>query len=145
MASMIRRLVAAILLGALLPALFAGPALARDTLASRSAARPATVDPATLPPEARATLTLIARGGPFPYDKDGTVFGNFERRLPVQPRGYYREYTVKTPGERTRGARRIIAGKAGELYYTDDHYNSFRRIASKDDHEHDHGGHRSAP
>ena len=85
-----------------------------------------------LPPEARATLALIRSGGPFPYDKDGTVFGNREGLLPRQPRGYYREYTVKTPGARNRGARRIVAGgeakRPADLWYTDDHYASFRRI-----------------
>ena len=81
-----------------------------------------------LPQEARATIALIHKGGPFPYAKDGAVFGNRERQLPGQRRGYYREYTVKTPGSRTRGARRIIRGASGELFYTDDHYNSFRRI-----------------
>ncbi len=81
-----------------------------------------------LPPEARATLELIRKGGPFPYAKDGAVFGNREAILPQQHRGYYREYTVKTPHQRTRGARRIIRGGGGEYYYTDDHYNHFRRI-----------------
>jgi ribonuclease T1 len=90
-----------------------------------------------LPPEAQHTLRLIQRGGPFPYPrKDGNTFGNFEKRLPPQTRGYYREYTVPTPGSRDRGARRIIAGEgrtgdvatSGEYYYTDDHYRSFRRI-----------------
>jgi ribonuclease T1 len=83
---------------------------------------------AQLPPEAVATLALIHKKGPFPYAKDGAVFGNREGRLPRQKRGYYREYTVKTPGSRTRGARRIVKGAGGELFYTDDHYNSFRRI-----------------
>jgi ribonuclease T1 len=83
---------------------------------------------AALPPEARTTLKLIRAGGPFPFERDGIVFGNRERLLPQRARGYYREYTVKTPGERTRGARRIVAGEGGELYYTDDHYASFRRI-----------------
>jgi ribonuclease T1 len=83
---------------------------------------------AELPREARETIVLIRKRGPFPYAKDGAVFGNRERLLPPQKRGYYREYTVKTPGERTRGARRIVVGSAGELYYTDDHYNHFRRI-----------------
>ena len=87
----------------------------------------------SLPPEAHRTLQLIKQGGPFPYPrKDGSTFGNFEKRLPHQPRGYYREYTVPTPGSRDRGARRIIAGNppetSGEYYYTDDHYRSFRRI-----------------
>ncbi|MCA3178147.1 MAG: ribonuclease [Burkholderiaceae bacterium] len=85
-----------------------------------------------LPREARETLALIRAGGPFPYDKDGTVFGNRERLLPRQLRGYYTEYTVKTPGSRDRGARRIVAGgdprTSGEYWYTDDHYRSFRRI-----------------
>ena len=81
-----------------------------------------------LPVEAKATMTLIRKGGPFPYAKDGAIFGNREKILPAQDRGYYREYTVKTPGERSRGARRIIWGKGGEFYYTDDHYNHFRRI-----------------
>ncbi len=86
---------------------------------------------ADLPPEAQTTLRLIQQGGPFPYPhKDGSAFGNFERRLPMQVRGYYREYTVPTPGRRDRGARRIVAGKIsrGEYYYSDDHYRSFRRI-----------------
>jgi ribonuclease T1 len=81
-----------------------------------------------LPQEARATLVLVKKGGPYPYAKDGTVFANREGRLPRQKRGYYREFTVKTPGERTRGARRIVAGQPGEYWYTDDHYASFRRI-----------------
>ncbi len=85
-----------------------------------------------LPPEARHTLQLIRQGGPFPYEKDGVVFGNYERLLPKQNRGYYREFTVKTPGVRNRGARRIVTGgelnSPRELYYTEDHYASFRRI-----------------
>jgi ribonuclease T1 len=83
---------------------------------------------ADLPAQARTTLRLIERGGPFPYARDGVVFHNYERQLPRWPRGYYHEYTVKTPHLRTRGARRIIAGANGEYYYTDDHYRSFRRI-----------------
>ena len=83
---------------------------------------------AELPPEARQTIALIHKGGPFIYARDGVVFSNREGRLPRQKRGYYHEYTVKTPGERTRGARRIVSGAAGELYYSDDHYNHFRRI-----------------
>lgn len=86
------------------------------------------VSPSDLPPEARTTLELIGAGEPFPYDRDGVVFGNFEGILPKHDRGYYREYTVKTPGESGRGARRIVTGKGGEQYYTDDHYESFRRI-----------------
>jgi ribonuclease T1 len=81
-----------------------------------------------LPAQARETIALIRKGGPFPYRRDGIVFGNFEERLPARARGYYREYTVRTPGAKDRGARRIVAGKSGELFYTDDHYNSFRRI-----------------
>ncbi len=89
-----------------------------------------------LPPQARETLALIRQGGPFPYRKDGTLFQNRERHLPQRPRGYYSEYTVRTPGSRDRGARRIVAGKgstgdpatSGEYYYTEDHYESFRRI-----------------
>ena len=88
----------------------------------------AAVELAELPAEARRTLQLIRDGGPFPYARDGVVFGNFERRLPLRERGYYREYTVPTPGLRHRGARRIVAGRAGELYYTEDHYRTFRRI-----------------
>lgn len=83
---------------------------------------------ADLPGEARSTLGLIKQGGPFPYDRDGIVFGNFEKRLPLHPRGYYREYTVKSPWRRDRGPRRIVAGQGGEYYYTDDHYRTFRRI-----------------
>lgn len=91
-------------------------------------AQAAEVAPGDLPPEARTTLHLIKQGGPFPYPRDGAVFGNYEKRLPLKARGYYREYTVPTPGARSRGARRIIAGKLGEHYYTDDHYRTFRRI-----------------
>lgn len=83
---------------------------------------------AELPYEAQQTLTLIKTGGPFPYARDGIVFGNYEKRLPPRQRGYYQEYTVKTPGRRDRGPRRIIAGERGEYFYTDDHYQTFRRI-----------------
>ena len=81
-----------------------------------------------LPVQARETIELIQRGGPFPYRQDGAVFQNRERLLPARPNGYYHEYTVKTPGSPDRGARRIIAGDKGELYYTDDHYDSFRQV-----------------
>ena len=83
-----------------------------------------------LPPQALATLEAISRGGPFDYDRDGTVFQNREGLLPQKPRGYYREYTVETPGSRDRGARRIVTGgdPPEVYYYTDDHYRSFRRI-----------------
>jgi ribonuclease T1 len=78
--------------------------------------------------EVRAALERIAAGGPFPYRKDGTEFRNRERRLPRQPAGYYREYTVETPGEDDRGARRLVRGRGGETFYTRDHYRSFARI-----------------
>jgi ribonuclease T1 len=81
-----------------------------------------------LPIEGRQTLALIQANGPYPYQQDGRTFGNREKLLPARPRGYYREYTVKTPGARDRGARRIVAGQGGELYYSEDHYRSFRRI-----------------
>lgn len=81
-----------------------------------------------LPAEARETLRLIDAGGPFPYRRDGVVFGNYERRLPQHNRGYYREYTVPTPGSRDRGARRIVAGSSSERYYSPDHYRSFQRV-----------------
>ena len=89
---------------------------------------------ATLPAEARQTERLIRSGGPFSSSKDGTVFGNRERLLPRQPRGYYREYTVRTPGSHDRGARRIVCGgsqvtQPEACFYTEDHYASFRRIA----------------
>lgn len=95
------------------------------------------VNLADLPPEAQQTVRLIERGGPFPFPhKDGSIFGNFESRLPPQVRGYYREYTVPTPGRRDRGARRIVAGGGrhadiavpGEYYYTADHYRHFRQV-----------------
>lgn len=81
-----------------------------------------------LPPEALETLARIENDGPFPFSKDGSTFQNRERVLPRQPTGYYREYTVITPGEDDRGARRIVGGEEGELYYTNDHYASFARI-----------------
>lgn len=85
-----------------------------------------------LPKEARQTLALIKQGGPFPYDKDGSVFGNYEGLLPKQKRGYYHEFTVKTPRVRNRGARRIVVGgdwtNSREYYYTDNHYATFKRI-----------------
>jgi ribonuclease T1 len=82
-----------------------------------------------LPAEARSTLALIRAGGPFRYSQDDQAFGNFERVLPRKDRGYYREYTVPTPGESDRGARRIVAGDGGEKYYTDDHYETFQFIS----------------
>jgi ribonuclease T1 len=102
---------------------------------------------AELPQEARETLQLIRRGGPYPHERDGVTFGNYEKLLPAAPRGHYREYTVTTPGVRHRGARRIVVGcerqrespspgllrlahcrDGGEFYYTADHYRTFRRI-----------------
>ena len=97
---------------------FAAPSCAYET----------DVDAAGLPLEARETLARIEAGGPHPYPQDGRAFHNREGHLPPQPRGYYREYTVKTPGARDRGARRIVAGQGGEYYYTGDHYRSFKRI-----------------
>lgn len=90
---------------------------------------------ASLPAQAQSTYQLVLSGGPFPYPKDGTVFGNRERILPSKPRGYYREYTVKTPGSRDRGARRIVCGgkpptQPDACFYTDDHYASFKRIVT---------------
>jgi len=86
-----------------------------------------------LPTEAQATERLIRAGGPFAYPKDGIIFGNRERWLPVERRGYYREYSVKTPGLHNRGARRMVCGGSqatvpDACFYTDDHYTSFRRI-----------------
>ena len=98
---------------------------------------PGDIEVSALPREGRAVFAAIRKGGPFAYPKDGSTFGNFEGHLPKKRRGYYREYTVETPGARNRGARRIVCG--GETrdwernapescYYTDDHYASFRRI-----------------
>lgn len=87
-----------------------------------------TVDVSDLPDEALDTLTLINSGGPYPYRQDDGVFSNREKLLPAQPKGYYREYTVVTPGSDDRGARRIIAGECGDRWYTQDHYASFRLI-----------------
>jgi ribonuclease T1 len=82
-----------------------------------------------LPPEAMTTLRLIERGGPFPHRQDGATFENREGHLPSRRSGYYKEYTVDTPGADDRGARRIVAGASGERYWTDDHYDSFAWIA----------------
>ncbi len=102
-------------------------------LAKQAAPDSTTVALAQLPPQAQATHRLILSGGPFPYAKDGTVFGNRERLLPPRPRGEYREYTVSTPGASNRGARRVVCGglpptRPEACFYTDDHYASFRRI-----------------
>ncbi|MGH8055455.1 MAG: ribonuclease domain-containing protein [Stenotrophomonas sp.] len=109
------------------------PSLSQDVADSvpppqRSAAARTDPLPAFLPPEARQTIALIQRGGPYPHNKDGSVFGNRERQLPQRPRGYYREYTVDTPGLSHRGAKRIVTGgdPPDAWYYTDDHYESFR-------------------
>ncbi|MCA1324893.1 ribonuclease domain-containing protein [Herbaspirillum sp. alder98] len=105
----------------------AGPAHARGPLEGLDAVQ---ID--QLPREAQQTMALIRQGGPFPYAKDGAVFGNYEGVLPKQKRGYYHEFTVKTPRARNRGARRIVSGgdprSSGEYYYTSDHYKTFRRI-----------------
>lgn len=114
MAAWLRRALVALLLATLTSC---GAASAPDEVA-RSA----------LPPEARDTLARIDHGGPFPYRNDGSIFHNREGLLPARGGGYYREYTVRTPGARDRGARRIVAGAGGERYYTDDHYRSFKRI-----------------
>ena len=87
-----------------------------------------TIKVSALPPEARTTLALIDKGGPFPYDRDGVTFNNLEKILPKQASGYYREYTVVTPGSSDRGARRIVTGKKGERFYTSDHYASFKEV-----------------
>lgn len=131
------------LAGLLVAAAFSAFVLARGDLP-----QPAEIRLQELPPEAQQTLQLIRRGGPYPHDRDGSVFGNYEQLLPAAARGHYREYTVTTPGLRHRGARRIVVGcerqrpaarsptglrlahcrDGGEFYYTADHYRSFRRI-----------------
>lgn len=114
-----------------------GPGTSSGASAAGSSLAPATpvsglptVTVAELPPEAVTTLTLIAKGGPFPYSKDGVVFSNREGILPKHPSGWYHEYTVVTPGSGDRGARRVVKGKDGGLFYSDDHYASFREIVS---------------
>ena len=109
--------------------------LVQSRTATEAATSP-TMLVADLPHEGQVTYQLIRQGGPFPYEKDGVVFGNRERQLPRQDRGYYREYTVKTPGSRDRGARRIVCGgqeprKPRACYYTQDHYASFREIVDQ--------------
>lgn len=144
-----RALVAALLAGALaLTACAAGTTtpLVGETREATASAQPqdpyrdlAPVEPTTdlptmtvvqLPAEGIETLELIDAGGPFPYDKDGATFANREGILPKQPRGFYAEYTVVTPGEDDRGARRIVAGDDGSRFYTADHYDSFREVVS---------------
>jgi len=100
--------------------------------AAKTPSTPAEIRLDAMPSEAREAMERIHTGSPRPYERDGVVFGNRERLLPARPRGYYHEYTVKTPGVRTRGARRIVCGGAiaatSECYYSDDHYRSFKRI-----------------
>lgn len=112
-----------------LAVLFAMPPLAaaRGGSAAESLS-PSVVAFADLPAEAQQTIKTIRAGGPFAYERDGVVFGNFERLLPRRERGYYREYTVRTPGVAHRGARRIVVGRRGEMYYSEDHYRSFKQI-----------------
>jgi len=117
----------------ILAAAISGPlAQARPQTDLPAGSRPAVVQVAELPPQARRTYELILQGGPFPFDKDGVVFGNREHVLPAAKRGFYREYTVPTPGSRDRGARRIVCGGPAQTphacYYTADHYASFRMI-----------------
>lgn len=116
---------AVVVVSLIIAANFAG---ARDSDMKPSKPGDQTIAVAELPLEGQATLQLIKNGGPFPYRKDGSTFGNRERHLPRQQYGYYKEYTVKTPGANNRGARRIVAGRVGEYYYTRDHYNTFQRI-----------------
>jgi ribonuclease T1 len=110
---------------------FTGVAPARSPVEAQSASQ-ASVSLAQLPRQAHETYERIREGGPFPFDKDGSVFGNRERLLPLEKRGYWREYTVKTPGSRDRGARRIVCGGPARTphacFYTADHYASFRKI-----------------
>jgi ribonuclease T1 len=121
-------LIAALLAGGL-PGGFQRVAWAREAQQGQEAG---TIAVAQLPPEAVGTLNLIAAGGPYPFEKDGVVFGNRERLLPPHRRGYYHEYTVPTPHARNRGARRIVCGgpltRTDNCYYSDDHYTSFNRI-----------------
>ena len=116
----------------------AGAVLAAGVVQARGpvdgAASLATVPLSQLPAEAQAAHRLVLQGGPFPHSKDGSVFGNRERALPPERRGYYHEYTVRTPGARDRGARRIVCGgnppaMPKACFYTDDHYSTFRQIA----------------
>jgi ribonuclease T1 len=112
----------------------AGPSTALSQYDDLAPAGPTTDLPtmvvSELPPEGIDTLTLIRDDGPFPYDQDGATFQNREGILPEQPRGFYAEYTVITPGEDDRGARRIVAGDDGSRFYTVDHYSSFREVVS---------------
>ncbi|MEU1082863.1 ribonuclease domain-containing protein [Streptomyces sp. NPDC005908] len=126
---MLRRALLPRLVACLLLALLAGCSTADDDggVPAWAEGLP-TVQASDLPAEARRTLELIDEGGPFPYERDGVVFGNFEGLLPQHDRGYYHEYTVPTPGSDDRGARRIVTGGNGETYYTDDHFASFTAV-----------------
>ena len=104
------------------------PAVSSEASQEKTSLRSDEIAVADLPVEARQTLLLIQQGGPFPYAKDGSIFGNREGLLPARHSGYYHEYTVPTPGAKDRGARRIIAGGNGERYYTQDHYSTFKLI-----------------
>ncbi len=126
---MVRKGIAKLVLTSVLLALagFGGAVQAKESISFS-----ATVSLNQLPPQGIETYQLIRQGGPFPYGKDGVVFGNRERLLPAAKRGYYREYTVKTPRSRNRGARRIVCGGEATVpdacFYTADHYASFRKI-----------------
>jgi ribonuclease T1 len=127
------RLVGAYLLALLLGGAGLSTAYAKGSLSELVTGKDATISVVDMPKQGRETYALIQQGGPFAYDKDGTVFGNRERILPAQKRGYYREYTVKTPYARNRGAKRIVCGGAKPAlpeacFYSDDHYASFKRI-----------------
>jgi ribonuclease T1 len=111
-----------------LAAAIAGPAAAASPARTAASHAGEEIAYVALPLEAQHTLSAIKRGGPFKFERDGVVFGNYERHLPLHRRGYYREFTVQTPGVKHRGARRVVAGAGGEYYYSDDHYRSFRRI-----------------
>lgn len=108
----------------------AGVADAADLAPAAATTDLDTIAVAELPAEGIDTLRLIADGGPFPYSKDGSTFQNREGILPSQPKGFYEEYTVETPGSDDRGARRIVTGDDGSRFYTDDHYDSFREVVS---------------
>jgi guanyl-specific ribonuclease Sa len=115
--------------GAVIDGAATGVPVAAEQAAGPRAAAPAPVADG-LPAQVAQTRALIEAGGPYPYDRDGMVFGNFEGRLPKRNRGWYREYTVPTPGLDHRGARRIVTGGTppSEWWYTDDHYETFRRL-----------------
>jgi ribonuclease T1 len=128
-ASVVRR---SALLLAMAAALAAGAAAVGPADARQSSKNLPEVALADLPPQARDVYGLIRRGGPFAYERDGVTFGNRERILPAAPRGFYHEYTVRTPGTKSRGARRIVCGgpktAPDACYWTEDHYSSFSRI-----------------